>query len=170
MLASSRRLASLSASTLPLKRAPPMNLLPPLPLYRRLLRLHRKKLNAEERVFGDTYIKAEFRRHRGIENPLHIVGFLQQWQTYGEMLDRKPTAAGGAAGEAGNGTEWMKGSEEWAMENLLEKMNDQQVGQVWELYSAIQKRNEAAAAAAAEAEAGDAVDEDVVHLDGDKKG
>lgn len=144
------------ATSLPLKRPPPMNLLPPLPLYRRLLRLHRKKLNPEERIFGDTYIKAEFRRHRDIENPLHIVGFLQQWQTYGEMLDRKD-------GE-GDGTEWMKGTEEWAMETLLERMNDQQVGQVWELYNAIQKRN--AGGVEEEVQSGG---EEVVHLDGKEK-
>jgi hypothetical protein len=144
------------ATSLPLKRPPPMNLLPPLPLYRRLLRLHRKKLNPEERIFGDTYIKAEFRRHRDIENPLHIVGFLQQWQTYGEMLDRKD-------GE-GDGTEWMKGTEEWAMETLLERMNDQQVGQVWELYNAIQKRN--TGGVEEEVQSGG---EEVVHLDGKEK-
>lgn len=162
MLPSARSLASHTASTLPLKRAPPMNLLPPLPLYRRLLRLHRKKLNTEERVFGDTYLKAEFRRHRGIENPLHIVGFLQQWQTYGEMLDRKQLGDE----VAGDGTEWMKGSEEWAMENLLEKMNDQQVGQVWELYSAIQRRNKGEVE---DGEEGGAAEGEVVHLDGGKK-
>lgn len=161
MFPSARSLASHSASTLPLKRAPPMNLLPPLPLYRRLLRLHRKKLNTEERVFGDTYLKAEFRRHRGIENPLHIVGFLQQWQTYGETLDRKPSETTAR----GDGSEWMKGSEEWAMEGLLEKMNDQQVGQVWELFNAIQRRNQAGAA---ENEEG-LGEGDVVHLDGEKK-
>jgi hypothetical protein len=161
MLPSAIRLATHSASTLPLKRPPPMNLLPPLPLYRRLLRLHRKKLNAEERIFGDTYLKAEFRRHKGIENPLHIVGFLQQWQTYGEMLDRKQMVDGG---EVGDGTEWMKGSDEWAMEGLLEKMNDQQIGQVWELFNAIQKRNEAAEAAERDVD-----DEGVTHLDGQKR-
>lgn len=137
-------LATPASSTLPLKRAPPMTLLRPRPLYRRLLRLHRKKLNPEERIFGDTYLKAEFRRHRDIENPLHIVGFLQQWQTYGEMLDRKPAEGQGAdvvEGEQGDGALWLQGSDDWAMETLLERMNDQQVGQVWELYNAIQKRH-----------------------------
>ena len=112
-------------------------------------------------MFGDTYLKAEFRRHRGIENPLHIVGFLQQWQTYGEMLDRKV-----GEGQAGDGTEWMKGSEEWAMESLLEKMNDQQVGQVWELFNAIQRRNSGGTGGEGEGGAGEG---EVVHLDGEKK-
>ena len=42
---------------------------------------------------------------------------------------------------------WVKGqrpegdqSGEWAMEGLMEKMSDQQVGQVWELYNAIRER------------------------------
>lgn len=47
-------------------------LLPPLQLYRRLLRVHRK-LDPEMRVLGDSYVKKEFRAHRNAENPLHIV-------------------------------------------------------------------------------------------------
>lgn len=103
-------------------RAPALALLPPIPLYRRLLRIHRKKLNPEERVFGDTYLKAEFRRHREIENPLHIVGFLTEWQRYGQQLE---------------GEDW-KGQKIDA--NLLDKLSDQQVGQMYELMQAIQKR------------------------------
>lgn len=47
-------------------------LLPPLQLYRRILRVHRK-LDPEMRVLGDSYVKKEFRAHRTAENPLHIV-------------------------------------------------------------------------------------------------
>lgn len=48
-------------------------LLPPLPLYRRILRVHRRKLDSEMRVLGDLYVKSEFRAHRSVENPVHIV-------------------------------------------------------------------------------------------------
>lgn len=106
----------------PGQRAPALALLPPIPLYRRLLRIHRKKLNAEERVFGDTYLKAEFRRHRDIDNPLHIVGFLTEWQQYGQLLE---------------GDDW-KGQK--IEKTLLDKMSDQQVGQLYELMQAIQQR------------------------------
>ena len=51
----------------------PHALLPPIPLYRRLLRGHRKHLPPEMRVLGDEYVKAEFRAHRGVDNPIHIV-------------------------------------------------------------------------------------------------
>lgn len=51
----------------------PAALLPPIPLYRRLLRAHRKYLPGDMRVLGDEYIKAEFRAHRKVENPAHIV-------------------------------------------------------------------------------------------------
>ena len=51
----------------------PLALLPPIPLYRRLFRTHRKYLPQEMRVLGDSYIKAEFRLHQKIENPVHIV-------------------------------------------------------------------------------------------------
>ena len=52
-----------------------MALLPPIPLYRRLFRTHRKFLPKEERLLGDEYIKSEFRAHQKIENPMHIVCF-----------------------------------------------------------------------------------------------
>lgn len=48
-------------------------LLPPLQLYRRILRVHRRKLQPEMRVLGDSYVKSEFRLHKNVENPLHIV-------------------------------------------------------------------------------------------------
>ncbi len=51
----------------------PMALLPPIPLYRRLLRAHRKHLPREMRLLGDEYVKSEFRAHRDVENPVHIV-------------------------------------------------------------------------------------------------
>jgi hypothetical protein len=51
----------------------PLALLPPIPLYRRLFRAHRKHLPREMRVLGDQYIKNEFRAHRNVENPVHIV-------------------------------------------------------------------------------------------------
>lgn len=54
-------------------RPPPMALLPPIPLYRRLLRAHRRHLPKEMRLLGDEYIKSEFRAHRNVDNPVHIV-------------------------------------------------------------------------------------------------
>lgn len=51
----------------------PMALLPPIPLYRRLFRAHRKHLPRDMRLLGDEYIKNEFRAHRNVENPMHIV-------------------------------------------------------------------------------------------------
>lgn len=59
-------------STQGLKPAP-LALLPPIPLYRRLLRSHRKCLTKEQRVLGDEYVKHEFRLHQKVENPVHIV-------------------------------------------------------------------------------------------------
>lgn len=50
-------------------------LLPPIPLYRRLFRAHRRHLPAEMRVLGDEYIKAEFRAHKNIDNPAHLVSY-----------------------------------------------------------------------------------------------
>lgn len=74
MRLSLRLLASPTAvgSTRGLKPAP-LALLPPIPLYRRLLRAHRKYLDPELRLLGDEYIKSEYRSHRTVENPMHIV-------------------------------------------------------------------------------------------------
>ncbi len=87
-----------------LRRAP-LALLPPIPLYRRLLRAHRHKLDPDERILGDQYIRSEFRAHRNVENPVHIVrtilfeekcwnwsgipqiGFLTEWQLYAQKLE-----------------------------------------------------------------------------------
>jgi hypothetical protein len=60
----------------------PMALLPPVYLYRRLLRAHRKHLPSEMRLLGDEYIKSEFRAHREVENPVHLVCFV----VYGGFL------------------------------------------------------------------------------------
>lgn len=68
-------------------RSSPMNLLPPIPLYRRLFRAHRRHLPSEQRVMGDMYIKSEFRAHRNVENPMHIIGFLTEWQMYAQQIE-----------------------------------------------------------------------------------
>lgn len=54
-------------------RPAPAALLPPIPLYRTLLRTHRKVLPVEQRLLGDMYVKAEFRAHKDIDNPVQIV-------------------------------------------------------------------------------------------------
>ncbi|KAJ5595059.1 Succinate dehydrogenase assembly factor 3 [Penicillium hispanicum] len=93
-------------------------LLPPLQLYRRILRVHRK-LDPEMRVLGDSYVKKEFRAHRNAENPLHIIGFLTEWQLYAQKLE----------------------GDKWTGEKLdkskLDKLSDQQLGQLFELMQAI---------------------------------
>jgi hypothetical protein len=99
----------------------PLALLPPIPLYRRLLRAHRKHLPAEMRVLGDQYVKSEFRAHQKIDNPVHIVGFLTEWQTYTQMIE---------------GDSW-KG--ERMDKSKVEKMSDEQVAQMYELMLAIRE-------------------------------
>ncbi|UZJ56416.1 hypothetical protein CBS101457_005736 [Exobasidium rhododendri] len=63
-------------------------LLPPLPLYRRILRSH-NSLPLEMKSLGDAYVKDEFRKHREVENPLQIVGFLTQWKVYLDGLEKQ---------------------------------------------------------------------------------
>ncbi|KZT73195.1 ACN9-domain-containing protein [Daedalea quercina L-15889] len=96
-------------------------LLPPRPLYRRILRAHRF-LPHEMRSLGDDYVKAEFRRHRDITNKVHIIGFLSQWKMY---LDALPSGPDG---------EHFSGKKLDA--TVLEKMSAEQLGQLYELMNA----------------------------------
>ncbi|KAJ5956139.1 Complex 1 LYR protein [Penicillium viridicatum] len=98
-------------------------LLPPLQLYRRILRVHRK-LEPEMRVLGDSYVKNEFRAHRSVENPLHIIGFLTEWQLYAQKLE---------------GDQWTGDKLDQAK---LDKMSDQQLGQLLELMQALRNEGE----------------------------
>lgn len=89
-------------------------LLPPLMLYRRILRAH-KLLPPMQKEMGDKYVKSEFELHKRIDNPLHIVGFLASWQDYlYQITDGK----------------WKEGTLSPA---ILEKMSPEQVGQLYEL-------------------------------------
>ncbi|OQO12460.1 Succinate dehydrogenase assembly factor 3, mitochondrial [Cryoendolithus antarcticus] len=105
-------------------RPTPPALLPPIPLYRRLLRSHRKYLPTEERLLGDEYVKAEFRAHRKIDNPMHIVGFLSEWQLYAQGIE-------------GDGWRGDKMDRE-----KVDKMSDEQVAQMYELMQEIKRRGQ----------------------------
>ncbi|KAG6028964.1 hypothetical protein E4U41_000519 [Claviceps citrina] len=99
-------------------------LLPPVRLYRRLLRAHRRHLPAEMRLLGDEYVKAEFRLHRKVDNPAHLIGFLTEWQLYAQKIE---------------GDSWIGDKVD---EAKLQKMSDEQVHQLYELMQAIQGRGE----------------------------
>lgn len=71
------------------------------------------------RVLGDEYVKSEFRLHRAVDNPVHIVGFLTEWQLYAQQLE----------GDA------------WRGQRLdpakLDKMSDDQVAQLYEVMQSL---------------------------------
>lgn len=112
-----------SGTQTPLRTAP-LALLPPIPLYRRLLRAHRRHLGASERVLGDQYVKAEFRAHQKIDNPIQIIGFLTEWQLYAQQVE---------------GDSWRDNRLE---QGKFEKLSDEQVYQLYELMQAIQGHEE----------------------------
>ncbi|SCV02956.1 LANO_0G01266g1_1 [Lachancea nothofagi CBS 11611] len=89
-------------------------LLPPLPLYRRILRVH-QNLPAPQRELGDQYVKNEFKLHKGTTNPLHIVGFLASWQDYLHVITQG---------------QWHEAT---LSAELLDKMSPEQVTQLYEL-------------------------------------
>lgn len=73
MRPTTRSLFASAATTARGLRQEPMALLPPIPLYRRLLRAHRRHLPQQMRLLGDEYVKAEFRAHKTVDNPAHLV-------------------------------------------------------------------------------------------------
>lgn len=104
-----------------------ISLLPPLVLYRRLLRAHRA-LPIEMRSLGDVYVKDEFRRCRSIDNPIQIIGFLSQWKFYLDNLQITQETAS-------NGKSSIKIGKKLP-EDLLDKLSPEQVGQLFELLKA----------------------------------
>ncbi|KAJ7150667.1 hypothetical protein C8R46DRAFT_1123874 [Mycena filopes] len=96
-------------------------LLPPKPLFRRILRAHRH-LSADLRYMGDGYVKAEFRRHKAVTNPAYIIGFLSQWKVYLDTIPTGPDAQG-FTGRRLDAT-------------VYEKMSPEQIGQLYELMQA----------------------------------
>jgi hypothetical protein len=76
------------------------------------------------RLLGDEYVKSEFRLHRDIDNPVQIVGFLTEWQLYAQALE----------GDTWRGAKLEK--------EKLEKMSDEQVGQLYELMRNIRRVGE----------------------------
>lgn len=123
-------------------RSAPVNLLPPIPLYRRLLRAHRTKLPAEERLMGDMYIKSEFRAHRKVDNPMHIIGFLTEWQMYAQQVEGDSWRGDKLDKER---IDKMSGAcHHLDVETLAEHADgsaDQQIGQLYELMQAIEKQS-----------------------------
>lgn len=113
----------LNASKIPFKVTPKKPkadenpLLPPLQLYRAILRAHRR-LPFDQRSLGDMYVKAEFRAHKNIDNPLQIIGFLSSWQKYLQMVLQNTDQ------------DWKKYH---IPDNMLEKMSDDQIIQLHEL-------------------------------------
>lgn len=65
-----------------------IKILLPLVLYKRILECHYKYLPPNQRLLGDEYVKSEFKLHKDITNPLHIIGFLSSWQHYLESIQK----------------------------------------------------------------------------------
>lgn len=132
-------------------------LTPPLTLYRQILRAHRVHLPSQFRILGDGYVKAEFHRHKDIDNPLYIVGFLEQWQEYLDHVissspkqqeqKQKPSVSSPVSSPSTPITT-DNATREATLEqivaagkpfgkkldpSLLDKMTDQQLGQLYEL-------------------------------------
>ncbi|KAG6852554.1 hypothetical protein C0991_010976 [Blastosporella zonata] len=67
-------------------------------------------------------LSTEFRRHREVTNPVHIIGFLSQWKVYLDQLPRDADAKS-FSGKRLDPT-------------VFEKMSPEQLGQLYELMHA----------------------------------
>ncbi|KAI7907305.1 uncharacterized protein BX663DRAFT_134377 [Cokeromyces recurvatus] len=120
-------------------------LMAPLKLYREVLRSHRL-LPPAMRALGDDYVKAEFKRHKDIDNPAHIVGFVSQWQTYLDMI-KQQTASLSKDSSAPSHDPLVKSFDTpkdsgWGKkldQQLLDKMSDEQLGQLYELRKEVKR-------------------------------
>lgn len=112
--------------------AQPHHQLPPLPLLRSILRVHRK-LPPALRFMGDRYVLDEFKRHAKAD-PQFVSTFLRQWNSYLETVKgqvAREEARGrmvGITGEVGEEQLGRKLSRE-----EMDKLTDAQVGQLWAL-------------------------------------
>jgi len=113
-----RAQSALSSVDAAVKAASDM-ILPPIKLYRELLRAHRR-LSPELRALGDDYIKSEFRRHQKVDNPLHIVSFCKEWKMYLDALHADSGEPGGPRGRALD-------------PSLIDRFSDEQLYQLYEL-------------------------------------
>ncbi|WVN86700.1 acetate non-utilizing protein 9, mitochondrial [Cryptococcus depauperatus CBS 7841] len=139
-----------------------VQLMPPIPLYRRLLRAHRL-LPPEMRYMGDSYVKSEFRLTRQTDNPLHIIGFLTQWKLYLDEVESSLITPEEKS---------LEKSGQWRGKKLdastFEGLSTEQMGQLYELMHATkdvwkspeQIKQEAQAAGALPVNANDPTDRD----------
>jgi Complex1_LYR-like len=82
----------------------------------------------------------EFRRHKGVTNPAHIIGFLSQWKMYMEVLPQDADARG-FSGQKLDPTaiEKVSASQFQAVFKQFqrrEQMSAEQLGQLYELMHA----------------------------------
>ena len=62
-------------------------------LYRSILREHRRRLPANMRELGNSYVRSEFRLHKTAKD-IHIEPFLEAWDKYLIMLKSRTTVGG----------------------------------------------------------------------------
>ncbi|ETI39185.1 hypothetical protein F441_15009 [Phytophthora nicotianae CJ01A1] len=59
-----------------------------LALYKRILTLHRQKLEPHMRVLGDQYVRDEFKRHKSAASKF-VPPFMQEWEQYAAVMSDK---------------------------------------------------------------------------------
>jgi len=75
------------------------------------------------RILGDDYVKAEFRRHKTADNPVYVMGFLQEWKRYLDEIKSQSSRGDSFQGKKMDPT-------------VFEKMSNEQLGQLYELMHA----------------------------------
>ncbi|KAA0148098.1 hypothetical protein FNF27_05987 [Cafeteria roenbergensis] len=89
-----------------------------LSLYRRIFRLHRRVLPPELRTLGDSYVKAEFQRHKEADAEF-VEPFFEEWERYVDQLETQAMGMGGQGFGADLEAETARALSEEQQEQLL---------------------------------------------------
>ncbi|RPA86798.1 ACN9 domain-containing protein [Ascobolus immersus RN42] len=103
----------------------------PLQLYRGILRAHRTKLPKPARELGDSYVKHEWRLHKGVTDGVIVTKFLTEWKGYLDNIAALPDK------ESVQKLKPLRSSQE-----LLNQLSEEQVGQLYELMQAIKEEKQ----------------------------
>jgi hypothetical protein len=99
-----------------------------LRLYKTILRLH-QSLPYELRELGNQYVRDEFHRHKNAQ-PEFVTNFMVEWSEYARILTRQASS---------------KTNESFGLPiglKILDRLNEDQLVQLYDLYSEIKKASE----------------------------
>ncbi|KXS10690.1 ACN9-domain-containing protein [Gonapodya prolifera JEL478] len=103
----------------------------PLRLYRSIFKLHRQMPPAL-RYIGDSYVRDEFKRHKEADD-FFVEQFMNQWSSYLHDMADQLQASRAIAQSVPGASDFVPEVGRNLPSDALDKMTDQQIGQLWAL-------------------------------------